>query len=175
MASLFTHPIVPITIGYALGSRRLPVRYWVLGAIASMAADADVIAFALRIPYEAPFGHRGATHSIVFAIALAAALTAREWRHVSARMLLFGYLFLSAVSHPLLDMLTDGGLGIAIFWPFSNERFFFPRTPIEVSPIGAAFFSTDGMNVLLSELKWVWLPCAALMILTRAVRRSPAA
>jgi inner membrane protein len=37
---------------------------------------------------------------------------------------------------PLLDMLTNGGLGIAVFSPFSRERFFFPVQPIPVSPIG---------------------------------------
>jgi membrane-bound metal-dependent hydrolase YbcI (DUF457 family) len=33
-------------------------------------------------------------------------------------------------------MLTDGGLGIAVFAPFSSHRFFFPVQPIPVSPIG---------------------------------------
>jgi inner membrane protein len=60
----------------------------------------------------------------------------------------------------LLDALTNGGLGVALFAPFSNERFFFPWRPIEVSPIGAGFFSARGMRVLLSEARWIWLPAA---------------
>ena len=171
MASLLTHPIVPLTFGFALGSKRIPVRYWLLGAIASMAADADVVAFALRIPYESQFGHRGATHSIFFAIVLAALVTLRERRHFPAHALLFGYLFASAISHPLLDMLTDGGLGIALFWPLSTERFFFPATPLAVSPIGAAFFSAEGVGVVMSELEWIWIPCAAIAILTMMLRK----
>lgn len=175
MASLFTHPIIPLTVGLALGSRRLPVRYWLLGAVASMAADIDVLAFAFGIPYEAQFGHRGATHSIVFALALAALMTLREWRHFRAHALLFGFLFIAAVSHPLLDMLTDGGLGIALFWPFSMERLFFPATPVAVSPIGAGFFSAEGAQVILSELEWIWIPCAAIAALTTILRKRRAA
>ena len=171
MASLFTHPIVPLTAGFIIGSKRLPMRYWLLGAVASMAADIDVVAFALRIPYEAQFGHRGATHSIVFALTLAALMTLREWRPFPARAFLFTYLFIAAVSHPLLDMLTDGGLGIALFWPFSLERLFFPATPIAVSPIGAGFFSAEGANVIVSELEWIWIPCIALAILAAICRK----
>lgn len=171
MASLFSHPAVPLAVGFALGSRRIPMRYWLLGAIASIAADADVVAFALRIPYESQFGHRGATHSIFFALVLAALMTLREWRHFPAHALLFGYLFVSAISHPLIDMLTDGGLGIALFWPFSLERLFFPTTPVAVSPIGAAFFSEDGAYVILSELKWIWIPCIVLAILAAICRK----
>src|SRR5262245_16110745 len=110
-----------------------------------MVPDADVVAFVLGIPYDAPFGHRGAAHSIVFAAIIALLLTLREHRLFARTGLLFTYLFLSAVSHPLLDMLTDGGCGIALFWPFTNQRYFFPHTPIEVSPIGVGFFSPKGL------------------------------
>lgn len=138
-----------------------------------MIPDGDVVAFALGIPYEAPFGHRGASHSIVFAAIIGLLLMLREWRNFSRHSVLFTYLFLSAVSHPLLDMLTDGGLGIALFWPFSNERYFFPHTPIEVSPIGPGFFSPEGLSVFLSELRWIWLPCAIIASLSFLLRRSP--
>jgi len=174
MASLFSHPAIPLSCGLILGARRLPARYWVLGAIASMAPDIDVLAFSLGIPYDAPFGHRGGTHSILFAGIVAAMLMFREWRHFARHGLLFGYLFIAALSHPLLDMLTDGGLGIALFYPFSTERFFFPWRPISVSPIGGAFFSQAGLEVIVSELKWIWLPCAALTIIfsiARATKR----
>jgi inner membrane protein len=64
-----------------------------------------------------------------------------------------------AASHGFLDMFTNGGLGVAYYWPWSNERHFFAMRPIEVSPIGiAAFFSERGAKVILSELLWVWAP-----------------
>ena len=169
MASLFSHPAVPLALGALIGRERIRARFWITGAVASLVPDADVVSFLLGIPYEAPFGHRGATHSIVFAALIAAMLTLREWRQSGTRGLLFGYLFASAVSHPLLDMLTDGGLGVALFWPVSNERFFFPSTPIAVSPIGGAFFSAAGFEVILSEFHWIWLPCAAVAFLSTLI------
>jgi hypothetical protein len=51
--------------------------------------------------------------------------------------------FLSTLSHPLLDAMTDGGLRNAFFSPFSNRRYFFPVSPIAVPPIGIrVFFET---------------------------------
>src|SRR5207244_12820580 len=77
----------------------------------------------------------------------------------SGRLVIFLCLFLSSLSHPLLDALTNGGLGVGFFAPFSNRRYFFPYRPIKVSPIGiSSFFSYRGFEVLLSELRWVWLP-----------------
>lgn len=57
------------------------------------------------------------------------------------------------VSHGLLDTLTTGGKGVALLWPFSDERFFAPLQFIRVSPIGVGrFLSERGLAVLLSEL-----------------------
>ena len=82
------------------------------------------------------------------------------------------YLFLATASHGILDAMTDGGLGIAFFSPFSNARYFLPWRPIAVSPIGvAAFFSERGLNVLRSEFKWIWLPSGLFAFLALAVRR----
>jgi inner membrane protein len=55
-------------------------------------------------------------------------------------------------------MLTDGGLGVALFAPFDNTRIFFPWRPVEVSPIGTGFFSQRGLAVVESEALWIWLP-----------------
>lgn len=54
-------------------------------------------------------------------------------------------------SHPLLDILTDGGLGCALFWPFDGTRYFAPWRPIPVAPIGLAFFSPFGLTVAIWE------------------------
>ena len=113
----------------------------------SMLPDADVIAFALGIPYEHQFGHRGATHSLVFAL-LVAAIVAAVTRRIRV-----GVLALIAVgTHGLLDMLTNGGLGVALFWPFSVERFFFPWRPLPVAPIGAHMLSARGLYVVAVEM-----------------------
>src|SRR5262249_918743 len=65
--------------------------------------------------------------------------------------------------------------GMALFWPFSNERYFAPFQVIEVSPIGAAhFFTRRGATVIVSELFWVWLPCAVVALGLTFWRRSNA-
>jgi inner membrane protein len=77
-------------------------------------------------------------------------------------------------SHGILDALTNGGRGIAFLAPFSNQRFFFPWRPIQVSPIGAGFFSARGLDVLKSELGWILLPSAIIAAVARIMRK-PAA
>jgi inner membrane protein len=113
--------------------------------------DADVIAFVFRIPYSAPWGHRGATHSFVFSalVAVGIALLARRFRFPALRVGLLA--FLALASHGLLDALTDGGLGAALLWPFSNERFFAPVRPLPVAPIGAGMLSPRGLYVVAVE------------------------
>ena len=112
----------------------------------SLVPDLDVIAFKFGIPYAAPFGHRGATHSIAFALLMgvAAWLLTRSTKSTIA-------LAVVVLSHPLLDMLTDGGLGVALFWPFTAERYFFPWTPLPVAPLGTGMLSMRGARVLLIE------------------------
>jgi inner membrane protein len=55
-------------------------------------------------------------------------------------------------SHGVLDALTDGGRGCALFWPFSDTRHFAPYRPIPIAPIGFAFLSRRGLHVALAEL-----------------------
>ena len=72
---------------------------------------------------------------------------------------LITYFFIVTASHGILDAMTDGGLGVAFLAPFDNSRYFFPWRPVMVSPIGVApFFSRYGLNVLLSEIVWIWEP-----------------
>jgi inner membrane protein len=129
---------------------KLAASMGVFSALA-MLPDADVIAFVFRIPYEAPWGHRGATHSFVFSalVALGLALLARALRFPALRVGLLA--FVALASHGVLDTLTDGGLGAALLWPFSNERFFAPVQPLPVAPIGAGMFSSRGLYVVAVE------------------------
>ncbi|HXU04911.1 MAG TPA: metal-dependent hydrolase [Polyangia bacterium] len=117
----------------------------------SLLPDVDVIGFPLGVRYEDEWGHRGATHSLVFALAIAAVvgLIARAARRPTWRTALFAAAVVA--SHPLLDTMTDGGLGCALLWPFSNERFFAPWRPIPVAPIGPAFLSMAGLRIAAVE------------------------
>ncbi len=169
MPTIFTHPAIALLKRWCpeVTRRAIPA-----GIVASVLPDADVVAFAFGIPYEHVLGHRGFTHSIAFAAIVAAAGTLVT-RTQTRRLATFVFLFICAMSHGVFDALTDGGLGVAFFAPFSSERYFFPWTPIRVSPIGAGFFSARGMETLASELLWVWLPLAVVAACGPRRRRPP--
>jgi inner membrane protein len=83
------------------------------------------------------------------------------------------FVLVATASHGLLDMLTNSDLGIALLWPLAERRFFFPVQPIEVSPLGLRrFLSPWGLAVVLSELRWVWLPLAVMALAVFVARRS---
>jgi inner membrane protein len=164
MASLVGHGALGLLVArYGVPAR---VRSWAaLGMVAlSMLPDADVVAFKLGIPYAAPFGHRGATHSLLFA-AVAGTLAALAVR--SPRLI--PWCAVLVASHPLLDALTDGGLGVALLWPVSDARFFFPWRPIPVSPIGPGFLSWRGVRVALTEAL-IFAPVYALALWPASTR-----
>jgi inner membrane protein len=173
MCSVLTHPVVPIALSVFLPQGAASPVLLIAGAVCSVIPDLDVIGFRFGIKYSDMLGHRGLTHSILFAAALGAVLTLTLFRHAQGGgWAIFFFLFLSTLSHTLLDMLTNGGLGVALLAPFSNERYFFPLRPIEVSPIGISnFFSEWGIRVVLSELRWVWLPSAVVFALGYVGRR----
>ena len=172
MASVLSHPAVPLALAVALGSHRVPAALTVAACTASVLPDIDSFGFWAGIPASHLFGHRGFTHSLCFAFLLAAfgSLFARSFG--STPVVAFAVLFVAIASHGALDALTTGGPGVAFFSPFSNQRYFFPWHVLVVSPIGVrAFFSGWGVRILKSELTWVWAPCAVLAAAGMAIRR----
>jgi inner membrane protein len=154
---VITHPAVPIALSVFLPQETASPSLLVAGSVCSIIPDIDVLGFSFGVRYSDVWGHRGLTHSLFFAVALAAATTVTLFS--ASHAVIFLFLFLSTLSHSLLDALTDGGLGVAFFAPFHNKRYFFPWRPIEVSPIGlAGLLSYRGAEVLFSEVKWVWVP-----------------
>jgi inner membrane protein len=129
----------------------------------SVLPDLDVVAFSLGIPYAHPFGHRGFSHSLLFAglVGAAAALALRA-RGGPARWRVGIVCALVTASHGVLDAFTDGGLGVAFLFP-SGERWFAPWRPIAVAPLSLAGFASGwGAAVLASEALWIGAPLAAL-------------
>jgi inner membrane protein len=123
-----------------------------LWAALSFLPDADVIGFGFGVRYGDQWGHRGATHSFMFAlmVGVVAALVAMWTKRSALRTGVFATLVVA--SHGLLDTLTDGGRGVALFWPFDLTRYFAPWRPIPVSPIGLGYLSPYGMFVAITEL-----------------------
>ena len=170
MPSVLSHAVAALGIGACFYRPGIPNRVWAVGAVCSMLPDIDVVGFRFGIHYGDFWGHRGVTHSIAFAAVLAGTIVILAFPSgVSnlSRLLLWIYLFLATASHGFLDAMTDGGLGVAFFAPFDNTRYFFPWTPIRVSPIGISrFFSARGLAVVRSELLWVWFPTLVLVAVT---------
>ncbi len=179
MASLPSHVIAALELGAFFYKPGVPKRVWVVGAVCSVIPDIDVIGFRFGIRYGDFWGHRGFTHSLVFAAVLASAVVFLGFRaglpNIS-RLSMWTYFFLATASHGLLDAMTDGGLGVAFFAPFDNHRYFLPWTPIRESPIGLGrFFTIRGSAVIRSELLWIWVPVGALVVSALLLRsRRPA-
>ena len=180
MPTALTHAVVPLAVAVGLGRQRIPARLMIAGIVAALLPDLDVIGMRLGVAYAHAFGHRGATHSVLAALLLGLVGTlAAPWFRASRRCAAL-FLLAATLSHPLLDMLTNGGLGIALCWPFSNTRYFFPNRPIVVSPLGLhRLLSQAGWRVAISEWRCVWLPaiaaaafCRTMLVLSARLRRA---
>jgi inner membrane protein len=173
MPTVLTHPAIAIGLFPWYRSQLGRPEMLLAGAILTVAPDLDVIAFGLGIPYEHMFGHRGISHSLPFAFAVSAAVAALAARFRKLHFgLLWAYFFFCMASHGLLDMLTSGGLGIALLAPFTNERYFFDLRPIRVSAIGISDFLNGRWRIVMgSELQWIWLPSIGLAAVGMAVNR----
>lgn len=171
MPTIISHTAVPLALGLGLGLRRIPRRLLVAGVVASVLPDMDVVAFKFGVAYADAMGHRGFSHSLLLAclVGLAAALIAA--RLGSNRVTAFLFVGLCAASHGLLDMVTDAGEGVALLWPLVDERYFAPWRVIEASPLSMRrLLGARGVEILWSELRWVWVPAAGVCFALLATR-----
>src|SRR5688500_13501365 len=125
MASAFSHAAAALSLGAAFRPDGAPLRFWLLGMACAVLPDFDSIGFAFGIRYGDLLGHRGLSHSLLFAALFGwgvavLAFRGAEWRPWRGRLALF--FFLATASHGLLDALTNGGLGVAFFSPFDPTR-----------------------------------------------------
>ena len=162
MASAFGHAFAAFALGSTFGKSLKTWKFWILGIACSIIPDADVVSFKLGIAYEDFWGHRGFTHSLLFALIFGIVVTLLFYRKQffsKSGLALILFFSLCTASHAVLDAMTSGGLGVAFFSPWDNTRYFFPWRPIQVSPIGAeSFFSEWGIRVLKSEAIWIGIP-----------------
>lgn len=146
-----------IAVGMAAGrffsaDRRAARNAAVIFSVVSLAPDADAIGFRFGVRYADTWGHRGASHSLAVALAVAAVawIVAKRWGERPAfTALLTGIV---VASHGLLDTMTfGGGLGCALLWPFSDHRYWAPLRFIPVAPIGIGMISLRGLYVIAVE------------------------
>lgn len=175
MPTIFSHGVAAAAILTAFPQRAFPCRLLALGVVCAIAPDIDVIAIPFGARSGDLLGHRGFTHSLLFAAVVASvglAAAVRAWSSTIHRGAVWFYLFLAAASHGLLDAITDrNGLGIPFFWPFDATRYFFPFTPVAMSPLGTHFFSERGLAVFLSEIWWIWIPSLVFAVVAVSVRQ----
>lgn len=171
MASVFGHIVASSTIGLVGFSEKSSWKALAFAGLCAAIPDADVLAFRYGISYTSIWGHRGWTHSIGFALGFGILVAWLFYRKEADWWKMALWFVLATFSHPLLDMLTTGGRGCALWWPLSEERLFFPIRVIKVSPLSAgAFFSEWGLAVLRSEALWIGLPCLILIVISRLRR-----
>lgn len=169
MPTFITHAVVGAGLSRAVDRPGKDLHFAVVAAkVAALMAifpDVDILAFIAGIPYWHWAGHRGALHSVAFAIVLASFafwLVRREFPQAGRREWLI--FCAAAVSHGLLDMITDGGLGSAILFPFTKHRFFCAYRPVPVSPGWSGLFSW-GFPLFMWEVGLLWPPAIACFVL----------
>jgi inner membrane protein len=167
VASVFSHALVGVALGACMAPPGRRARLLAVGAACAVLPDLDVAGLSVGFHLDHPLGHRGLSHSVPFAAALAGIVTVGLFQRGAAGLgplRVWLYLLLATASHGLLDALTNGGRGVAFLAPFSEVRYHFPFTPIEVSPITVrGFFARRGVAIMRNELVWIWLPSLALM------------
>lgn len=174
MPTIITHAAVPLYLGLGLGQKIIPRRLLLAGVALAMLPDADVLSFKFGVEYGSVFGHRGFTHSLLFAfvVPLLCVWLGRRWFKASL-MRCWSFLTLSLLSHSLLDSVTTGGKGVGWLWPWSDERFFAPWQVIKVAPFALSRYTTPyGHQVIISELFWVWLPGIIVMLILMLLRNN---
>ncbi len=168
MPTVFTHPAVALAALPLLKGIKKKTAVVLTGAILTVLPDMDVIAFKFGIPYHHVLGHRGFSHSILFSLLLSTlvVLIFKQSKLIKS-ILVWLYLLMCSISHGLLDAITNGGLGVGFFIPFSEKRYFFEYRPIQVSTLSIdRFFNGQGSQVFQIELLYVWLPALLIFIVS---------
>lgn len=174
MASAITHAALPVIVLAAVdlpeGTRR---RVTIAAALCAMLPDLDVVTAMFEIRTWEPMGHRGVSHSLLIAALVALFVTTfwfhdlatgkREWRRVA--LVLFG----ATASHGLLDALTTGEVGVALFAPLTDARVWSPWKLLPSCPVGMSeYLGPWGLFTLANELFYVLIPVGLVVALVRA-------
>jgi inner membrane protein len=143
-------------------------------SLLAMLPDADVFIAPLGLgPHNSIVtGHRGASHSLLMALAVAVAggLLARRYGWNGVRTMLA--VMLAIGSHGLLDTLGQGGRPIPLLWPLTEQRFRSPWLFLPDAPRGLKFISRHGLLDAVLEFIY-FLPVTIFALWPRASARMP--
>lgn len=169
VATIYTHAVAGIGIAQLYRPRRHAWLYWLLAGLLPLIPDFDVFSTA---PYGSSLGHRGFTHSILFALWIGFFAASLTFRILRANFWLLGCIFFAAVaSHGLLDAMTRGGADIPFFWPATDGRFG-NWGPLPLSDLAFALPDPRRSRALRTEMLAIWLPTAVWIIGVQLIRRA---
>ena len=177
MPSLFTHIFVSGALGKISTAEKMPARFWILAAFCSILPDIDIIGYYFfGIRYNSMFGHRGFFHSLAFALLVGGVVVMLAFpalrRFSKNWWFMLVFFFVVTASHGALDSMTDKGMGVGFFIPFDNTRYFMPWRPIYASPMKISrFFSQAGIEVMIAEILWIWIPAIVFLAAVFAYRK----
>ncbi len=171
MASALAHAAIVLTRGAARVPKELDRRLAFCAIACACWQDLDYLSVGFEVRPNEILGHRGATHSLFVAAFVALVVAFAFFRRQSLRV--FAFLFLAGASHGLLDAMTAGDLGVALFWPLTPARFHFPFALIASCPVGMnEWLGYWGIVTIANEVLYVILPIAFVVsFFTRADRR----
>ena len=168
MPSWVAHAVAGIAVATPFQTPDETRRFGLTAVLCTIVPDLDAIGRPFGYPdIEMLGGHRGFTHSIVFAVLLGAAVAwgmFRGERWDGMRVRLWVCFTLVTLTHGLLDGLTTKG-GIMYFSPFTDARHSFEWKPLDASRYSRATGFGRLGNLARAEVTWVILP-AMLFIVT---------
>lgn len=158
MATIYTHAVVGLGMGCVYARRPMRVLFWVLAGLLPVVPDLDSLSSA---DYGTPLGHRGFTHSLIFALWLGALAASLTFRYLGVRFGPLALFFFAVIaSHPLLDAMTRGGESIPFFWPIAGRQGNWG--PIPLSDFAFGLPDPTASRAMRFEMLWIWLPTLAL-------------
>ncbi|MBI3098855.1 MAG: metal-dependent hydrolase [Planctomycetes bacterium] len=143
MSTFLGHALVGVGLAaVGLGRAKSPLLrhplLWMAGAFLGVLPDFDIVVFRFFGHAWAPSGHRGPSHTLGAALAVALAL-AGVGALFRARLTdigrICGTAFAIVYTHALMDALCGAGRGVALAWPFSDVAWL---SPVRLLP-GAAW------------------------------------
>lgn len=131
-----THIVLGAALGELILRKRTGNKGAILGAIIATIPDLDILLLPFFDDYQRIVIHRGYTHSLLFCLLAAMALSIWlkwiSWTKDVSRPVLFLFSFLALITHLLLDVFTP--YGTQLFLPFSNARVTFDNITV-IDPI----------------------------------------
>lgn len=174
MPTSLSHAAAGLAIASVLKPAKATSRYWMLAAACAAIPDIDALSLPLRLPPNDLLGHRGITHSVLFAVGLSAVVTAlwfpRE-RVGDDRWRIWLAMCLATMSHGLLDALSSYGHGVALLAPMWNQHLCFSSRPLGNIGVGHRGVLSLSLRVAANEAIWIWMPSALVTSLALLLER----